>query len=169
MSQIIDTLFIKRFCLPSDTDIYSYEIGENNITSCLCGEFNHACCILQRNSSFKKANILSFGFNFDIEGRKPGIHAEHDAILKLKPIKYKKHLINVNILVIRISKRNKLQISKPCINCIQKMKSIPETKGYRIKNVYYSNDNGMIVKSNLYKLENEELHYSRCFRRNYKL
>ncbi len=166
----MDILFIKRFCLPSNIDINSYEMGENNISSCLCGDFNHACCILQRQSYLKKANILSFGFNRmgDTEGNDPGIHAEHDAILKLKPIKYKKHLINVNILVIRISKRNKLQSSKPCINCIQKMKSLPEKKGYRIKNVYYSNDNNEIIKSNLYKLENEELHYSRCIRRNIK-
>jgi hypothetical protein len=46
------------------------------------------------------------------------------------------------------------------------MNILPEKKGYRIKNVYYSNENGEIVKSNLKILENEELHYSRFFRRN---
>ena len=41
----------------------------------------------------EKANILSYGFNFmgDINGLEPGIHAEHDAINKLKPLKKKKH------------------------------------------------------------------------------
>lgn len=47
MSQIFDTMFIKRFCLPSDVDISSYEIGMSHISSCLCGNYNHACCILQ--------------------------------------------------------------------------------------------------------------------------
>lgn len=115
----------------------------------------------------EKANILSFGFNImgDINGFEPGIHAEHDAINKLKPLEKKKHLHNINLLVIRISKNNKLQNSKPCANCINKIRILPEKKGYRIKNIYYSDDNGEIIKSNLKTLENEELHYSRFYRR----
>jgi cytidine deaminase len=120
------------------------------------------------NGLLKKANILSFGFNMvgDIYGNEPGIHAEHDAINKLKPLNRNKHLKNINLLVIRFSKNNKIQNSKPCANCIKTMKTLPEKKGYRIKNIYYSNENGDIVKSNIKKLENEELHYSRFFRNN---
>lgn len=120
------------------------------------------------NVVLKKANILSFGFNMmgDSDGNEPGIHAEHDAINRLKPLGRRKHLQNINMLVIRISKSNKIQNSKPCANCINTMKNLPEKKGYRIKNIYYSNDNGDIVKSNLKNLENEELHYSRFFRKN---
>ena len=115
----------------------------------------------------KKANILSFGFNMvgDIYGNEPGIHAEHDAINKLKPLTRNKHLQNINILVIRLSKNNRLQSSKPCANCINKMKILPEKKGYRIKNIYYSDNNGEIIKSSIKNLENEELHYSRFFRK----
>ena len=114
----------------------------------------------------EKANILSYGFNFmgDINGLEPGIHAEHDAINKLKPLKRKKHLQNINLLVIRLSKKNKLQTSKPCVDCINKIKVLPEKKGYKIKNIYYSDDNENIVKSNLKTLENEELHYSKYYR-----
>lgn len=114
----------------------------------------------------KKANILSFGFNKmgDINGNEPGIHAEHDAINKLKPLNRKKRLESINLLVIRFSKNNKLQNSKPCANCIQTMKILPEKKGYKIRNIYYSNDNGEIVKSNFKILENEELHLSRFYR-----
>ena len=123
------------------------------------------------NNVLKKANILSLGFNMmgDTSKNQPGIHAEHDAINKLKPIKRKKYLQNVKLLVIRISKKNKLQSSKHCANCIKTMKSLPEKKGYKIKNIYYSNENGVIVKSNLRNLENEELHYSRFFRINKSL
>jgi cytidine deaminase len=121
-----------------------------------------------KNGVLKKANILSFGFNMmgDISGNQPGIHAEHDAINRLKPIRRKKHLQNVNILVVRLSKNNKLQNSKPCANCIENMKILPEKKGYRIRNIYYSNENGEIAKSSLKNLEKEELHYSRFFRQN---
>ena len=101
----------------------------------------------------------------DINGNEPGIHAEHDAINRLKPLQYKKHLQQINMLVIRLSKNNKLQNSKPCANCINNMKILPEKKGYKIKNIYYSDDNGEIIKTSLKNLENEELHYSRFFRR----
>lgn len=94
-----------------------------------------------------------------------GIHAEHDAINKLKPLKRNKRLESINILVIRFSKNNKLQNSKPCANCIKIMKTLPQKKGYIIKNIYYSNNNGEIVKSNLNNLEKEELHYTRFYRR----
>jgi cytidine deaminase len=119
------------------------------------------------NVILKKANILSYGFNRmgDLYGNEAGVHAEHDAINKLKPIAKKKHLQNINILVIRFSKNNKLQQSKPCVNCIRTMKTLPEKKGYKIKNIFYSNENGEIIKSNITNLENEDLHYSRFYRR----
>lgn len=119
------------------------------------------------NNVLKKASILSFGFNRmgDSNGNEPGVHAEHDVLNKLKPLKRNKRLESINLLVIRFSKNNKLQNSKPCANCIKTMKTLPQKKGYRIKNIYYSNDNGVILKSNLRNLENEELHYSRFYRR----
>ena len=115
----------------------------------------------------KKANILSIGLNKmgDIEGKKPGIHAEYDAINKLKNLKQKKHLKSINLLVIRLSKNGKMQNSKPCENCIKTIKFLPEKKGYKIKKIYYSNYNGEIIKSDIKTLENEELHYSSFFRR----
>ena len=101
-----------------------------------------------------------------LSGNDPGTHAEHDAITKLKPLERKKHLQNINMLVIRFSKNNKMQNSKPCANCIETMRILPEKKGYRIRNIYYSNENGEIVKSSLTNLQKEELHYSRFFRKN---
>jgi len=120
-----------------------------------------------KNADLTKINILSFGFNkegnYSINDH--GIHAEHDAIIGLKPLRKKKHFQNVNMLVIRISKNNKLQNSKPCANCIETMKILPEKKGYHIKNIYYSNEKGDIVKSSLKNLETEKLHYSKFFRK----
>ena len=75
------------------------------------------------NGDLKKVRILSFGVNQmgDIYGNTPGIHAECDAISKLIPLKPKKKLENINILVIRLSTKNKIQSSKPCSNCIETM------------------------------------------------
>jgi cytidine deaminase len=100
----------------------------------------------------------------DSEGVDPGVHAEHNALLKLKSSQNKKRLDPVNLLVVRFSKTNKLQSSKPCNNCIKIMESIPEKKGYKIQNIYYSNSDGNIVKTNLVNLKNDEQHYSRYYR-----
>lgn len=117
--------------------------------------------------SMKKARILSYGVNKmgDSNGIEPGIHAEHDAIRKLVPLKRNKRLININILVIRLSGKNKLQSSKPCINCINLMRTLPEKLGYKIQTVYYSDQNGEIIKTNLTNLEKDEKHYSKYYRR----
>jgi hypothetical protein len=116
----------------------------------------------------KKARILSYGFNKmgDSEGLQPGIHAEYDAIRKLLPLRRKKRLVSINILVIRVSGKNKLQSSKPCVNCINTMKTLPPKLGYKIEDIYYSSDNGEIIKSSIKNLENEEPHYSRFYRQN---
>lgn len=55
MYSLIDTLFIKRFCLPINADIESYETGMKNIDSCLCGHYNHASCILKGKGRFEEA------------------------------------------------------------------------------------------------------------------
>jgi cytidine deaminase len=102
----------------------------------------------------------------DIDGKTPGIHAEHSALLKLKPLKCKKKLVSINMLVVRLSKQNRLQESKPCFNCIQNMSVIPQQKGYKINNIYYSDNDGAIVKTTLNKLKNDEqIHYSRFYRK----
>jgi hypothetical protein len=119
------------------------------------------------NGYLKKARILSFGVNQmgDSDGKKPGIHAEYDALTKLMPIRRKKKLESINLLVVRLSIKNKIQSSKPCFNCIETMKKFPPKIGYKIDNVYYSDSNGDITKTNLKNLDEEEKHYSHYFRR----
>jgi hypothetical protein len=113
-----------------------------------------------------KTRILSYGFNLmgDINGINSGIHAECDALRKLPPNKNKKKLKIISLLVVRISGKNKLQSSKPCFNCIKCMKTLPLKLGYKIQNIYYSNNEGFIIKSDLDYLDNDEKHYSRFYR-----
>ena len=101
----------------------------------------------------------------DSNGKKPGIHAEYDALTKLIPIRRKKNLESINLLVVRLSSKNKIQSSKPCFNCIETMQKFPPKIGYKIVNVYYSDSNGDITKTNLKTLDEEEKHYSYYFRR----
>ena len=101
----------------------------------------------------------------DSEGIEPGIHAEQNALLKLKPIKIKKKLELIDLLVVRFSKTTKIQSSKPCNNCIKIMNDIPCKKGYKIQNIYYSDSDGNIIKTNLSNLMNAEQHYSRYYRK----
>ena len=82
----------------------------------------------------------------------------------MKPIKNRKKLETINLLVIRLSRTNKLQSSKPCSNCIKIMNIIPEKKGYKIQNIYYSDSEGNIIKTTLNNLEKDEKHYSRYYR-----
>ncbi len=167
MNNLLETMYIKRFCLPSNLDTYSNRYVDS-INNCICGDFNHIACIFQGKitPTKTKLNILCFGVNKynDYEGKKPGIHAEHNAISKLMPLKRKKKLEPIDILVIRVSRINTIQMSKPCFNCIQIMKVLPEKKGYKINNIYYSDNNGEIIKTNVKCLENSEQHIPKYYR-----
>lgn len=58
-----------------------------------------------------------------------GVNVEHNDIHKLKPLQRNKRLKNVNMIVVRFSKNKKLQNSKPCADCIKKIKILPCKKG----------------------------------------
>jgi hypothetical protein len=133
----------------------------------VCADIIITCRVFYKGKGdMKKARILSYGVNKmgDSNGLQPGIHAEYDAIRKLLPLRRKKKLVSINILVIRVSGKNKLQSSKPCVKCINTMKILPPKLGYKIEDIYYSNDNGEIIKSSIKNLESEEPHYSRFYR-----
>jgi hypothetical protein len=114
---------------------------------------------------------LSYGTNYvgNERGDDPGLHAECDVLGKLIPLKYKRKLEPINLLVIRLSKTNKIQSSKPCNNCIKNMKVIPEKKGYKLQYIYYSDGEGNVIKTTLDILEKEEPHYSRYYKHKNKL
>jgi len=113
-------------------------------------------------------NPLVFGINQpgDKSGIKPGIHAEQDAILNLPNIRCRnKKPVPIQILVIRVSIYGKIQSSRPCFHCIQNMKKIPPKKGYTIRHVYYSDENGEIQCETLEQLNTGNPHISRYYKR----
>ncbi len=173
MCTIMDTMFLKRFCLPSNTNLDDFKNNNMSVKTCICGNFFHVSCVFQGkyNTTFSpsnKINILSYGMNkyTDIDGTMPSIHAEIDAILRLPSLYKKKKLIKINLLVIRFLKSGKLASSKPCFNCITNMINIPPKKGYKIEDIYYSENNETIIKTNINKLLNEDKPYITSYYRN---
>lgn len=54
MSSLFDKLFIKRFCLPVNSDISLYENGIQSINPSLCNHYNHVSCVLQGKGKYEK-------------------------------------------------------------------------------------------------------------------
>ena len=99
------------------------------------------------------------------------IHAEANAIMKLIPRPRQRHLKKIDILVIRTSGNGKVGISKPCIKCLLDMSTLPQKKGYVIKNVLYSDYDGSIVTTTLkHLIHSDDHHVSRYYKeRNFQL
>lgn len=163
MNNILETMFLKRFCLPCNTDLDEFKSNNMVASKCICGNYFHVACVFQG-----KYNILSIGMNkyADVDGTMPSIHAEHDAILRLPNLQKNKKLVKINLLVIRFLKTYTLANSKPCINCIQNMIDIPKKKGYKIEDIYYSENNETIIKTNINKLLNETAPHVSSYYRN---
>jgi len=116
-------------------------------------------------NKFEVGSIMSFGINYPVN-----IHAEMNAIDNIPSAKSKK---NMSILVLRVTKSGKLVMSKPCKHCVSSLynkiykfdnyrndgfnKSFNfENKYNKIKYIYYSNENGLIVREklkNMYKYD----------------
>ena len=75
------------------------------------------------------------------------LHAEINALEKL-PINRKNKMIKINVFVFRISrsKKKNLMLAKPCKNCYKSLYSISKQKNYKIKNIYFTNNQGIIEK-----------------------
>ena len=109
------------------------------------------------------------GFNSDRDlysGACYGEHAETNALAKLIKVNQRQSnkLINIDLLVIKTDRNFCLKNSKPCHKCISYMMNFPKY-GYRIRYVYYSDQNGNIIKTNLTDLSDDNYaHTSRRFR-----
>lgn len=98
--------------------------------------------------------MIAFGFNNERPGSLISIHAEVDALnkLKKKPAIKNKHY---DLLVVRLTKTNILGESRPCQHCIQSLLQ----SGIKIRNVYYSTKNGTIACETLKTMIDSDLTY----------
>merc|ERR1711916_104592 len=85
------------------------------------------------------------------------IHAEEDVIRKMGR-KYsdridKKNKKKFDLLVIKVSRTgDKVGMSRLCEKCVMLVNNISHSSGIKIKNVYYSDENGDIIKTTPSKL-----------------
>ena len=170
MESLLDIMYLKRFCLPSTSNIDNIrEHKQMDTNMCKCGNYNHIACVFKSSSEKSgipnKINIISFGVNKykDVGGLEPTIHAEIDVLSKLPTIKNKK-LTHINILVVRFTKYRQIVASKPCHDCVNTMNKLPESKGYKLHRIYYSDSYGNVVRTNLRDLKKESPHYTRRYR-----
>lgn len=169
---LMELLYNKRFGLPSNFNLQQ-DIQQNYIPYCNCGNYNHVACIFtgrgENLKTGKKIQVLAYGINqyADVAGEQPTIHAEYDAISNLCPLDRRRghNLYNCNIFVTRVSKSNRLGHSRPCSECVRNMITLPQLKGYKIKNVFYTDDNQNIVRRRLTHLVNEEAYFTRYQRK----
>lgn len=74
-----------------------------------------------------------------------------DAIQRIKKISCKKRIVNVNVIVIKITQCGILRYSMPCVNCLKHLCELPKY-GYKVKYIYYSDEHGNIIKRKLNNL-----------------
>ncbi len=129
------------------TDMCSkYAPESRNGTYHICAFFNKDKIIMGENSARKLGSCPI------------STHAEMDVLRKL----YKttqaptgnKRIEKFDVLVIRISKTGKLGASRPCFHCIN---SMVNTSIVKIQNVYYSTNDGKIIKEKLDNMLDSDL------------
>lgn len=85
------------------------------------------------------------GINYyDIDEKGTSIHAEIDAIQKLKNMSLVKNTpTKIIIVVYRVNNAGtRIMMAKPCANCINEMKSELEKKNYKLHRGWYSTNEG---------------------------
>jgi hypothetical protein len=112
---------------------------------------HHIATIL--NFDIVGTNSLRFAWN----GSNYGTHAEM-AVLQQLPCNFSKRVIPIDILVIRTTATGDLRNSKPCAKCLKHMARI-EINRYRIRNIFYSDDDGIIVCESFKNLSNDKNKY----------
>lgn len=85
-------------------------------------------------------NSLSRKLRPEFQEWPESIHAEVDVILRAK-----RDLRDCDILVLRVNNKGEFKIAKPCDHCMALIAHVG------IKNVYFSNEDGMIEKMRVIK------------------
>mgnify|MGYP001958755985 CR=1 FL=1 len=87
--------------------------------------------------------FYEYGYNkYNIGKNFKTIHAEVDAVKKLKYSKTKK---KIDILIFRTNKYGDcLKMAKPCQNCITSIMKTTKLKNYRLSKIHYTNEDGKI-------------------------
>jgi len=56
--QLQELLFLKRFCLPAQSNVLDYENAVCHIKNCICGRYYHIACIFKNKLCFKEGKYF---------------------------------------------------------------------------------------------------------------
>ena len=85
---------------------------------------------------------MFYAFGINQYNRYNTIHAEVDCMNRLKKME---KLTDISIIVFRTNNRgDSLLMSKPCDNCLRSIRHTLHLKNYRLKNLYYTDNNRFI-------------------------
>ena len=98
---------------------------------------------------------------------KTTIHAEIDAVKKLRTHEKKKKMKPIILVSFRFNRDGELKNAKPCHHCVTALKIILKMKNYRVSNVIYSNNDGKLVKCELDDLLEDGGYITRGYRMNH--
>ncbi len=136
------------------------KLADRRVETHACS-MNHAAYLVRPGGkSHKSFNPAYYGENY-YHLDYATTHAEMDVISKVSKQhserKKKKSKRVYNLIVIRVSKTGScLGNSEICEKCINGIISAPSRYGIRIKKIYYSNNDGDIVKTTPNKLSQQE-------------
>ncbi len=114
-----------------------------NIASNSPVKYKHSAALLQGNKVITVGNNKHLDIKYNNEGIKISIHAEIDCMSNCKNVK------GLDLIVIRVNKKGELRNSKPCQECLEKLRK----KG--IRNVIYSNDLEELEEWNVGELQTD--------------
>jgi len=100
---------------------------------------------------------LASGTNEIIKDRNKKLHAEQNVLLKSMRQKIKYSRKGYDIYSLRIFRSGRFANAKPCAMCVMRM----DKSRLDIRNIYYSNKKGNIIKIAFSDLVNENLAHSR--------
>jgi hypothetical protein len=87
---------------------------------------------------------VALGTNF-YKIDKTTVHAEIDAVRKIRVHEKKKRMKPLVLVSFRFSRSGKLKNAMPCYHCVAKLKKILPKKNYYIAKVIYSNSCGTLT------------------------
>lgn len=117
-------------------------------------------CLIQLSTISKKSSgkNVTIGIN-SLRKIHPGSpitrHAEVDAVLKL-PSRKKNNPLKICLVVLRVDKNGKLKNSRPCADCLKRLQFL---HGYKIRYIYYSCNDGNIVKEKYTELLRSDIQH----------
>ena len=131
----------------------------------ICSQQGNKSCAFYGKQNYGENHYNTYSTNDSVHAE---IHACKKVAWKHRDRNKKKNKKTYNLVVIRTSKSgSNLGMSRLCERCVIGVNNLPNTSGIKIKKIYYSNENGEIIKTSLPKMMKMDDHHMSSFSRNH--